>query len=145
VKCLFTLFTFINSSKRIKQCEKYTRRYLSKRPYYCEFETENAVRKCENLTQVSLNYLERLILHTVLFHSRYTFHQTSIFVLQLDTVLSNEIQYNKQRSRLTKNCNPLTNVVLRIVIFHAQLNDYVAFKNINFYFVTCNHEVTKET
>jgi hypothetical protein len=134
VKLLFTLFTFINPSKRINHCEKYTRRYHSERPYNCEFETEDAVRKRENLTQVSLNCLERLILPTTLFHSRYTstFHQTILFVLQLDTVLSNEIQYNKQRSPLTKNCSPLTNVVLRIVIFHAKLNDYVASKKYKF-------------
>ena len=137
----FTLFTFINSSKRINQCEKYTSRYHSERPYNCESETENAVRKVENLTQVSLNCLERLILPTILFHSRYTFHQTSKFLLQLDNILSNEIQYNKQRSHITKNCNPLTNIVLRIVIFHAQLNDYFASKNIQIFI--SSHVTTK--
>ena len=45
----FILFTFISSSKRIIQSEKYKGRFYSKKPYDSENESENAVCKSETL------------------------------------------------------------------------------------------------
>jgi hypothetical protein len=65
----FTLFTFISSSKRIIQSEKYKNRFHSERPYNSESESENAVPKGENLIQGSLICLTRLNVSKVLFIS----------------------------------------------------------------------------
>ena len=48
---------------------------------------------------------------------------------KLDTVWITEIQCNKKLSLLPKHYTQLSNIVLQILIFHAQINDYVASKN----------------
>jgi len=49
----------------------------------------------------------------------------------LGTVLNTNIQCNEQRSQLRKHYTTLTasNMFLRIVIFHAQLNEYLVSEN----------------
>jgi hypothetical protein len=64
------------------QSEKYKSRFHSERPYNSESESKNAVRKGENLIQVSFICLIKLILSKILFLSRYISHQISILILQ---------------------------------------------------------------
>ena len=64
------------------QNEKLKSPFHAEITYNSVIESENSVREVENRVLVKLIFLTRLILSKILFHSRYIFHQTSIFILQ---------------------------------------------------------------
>jgi hypothetical protein len=64
--------------------------------------TENALRKGDNVIQVSLICLTRTNLCKLLFTSQCTIHGIPYLYYSLDTVLNIEIQYSTKRSHLHK-------------------------------------------